>query len=906
MQNDNNHIWHSRQVEDVLNELKTDGKTGLSVEEVTFRLKEYGTNSLPKTKTISFPTIFFHQFLSPLIYLLVVASTLAYYLGESRDALIIIIVVVINALIGAIQEGRAEQSLKALRALSKIKAKVIRSAQVTQIEASQIVPGDILILDSGDAVAADGRIIVSHSLTVDEASLTGESHIIQKNVTPLPEITGIMGRSNMVYAGTYITTGKGHAVVTETGKNNQIGKIAELTAKNKPPKTPLQLKIQKFGKLLIWISSILFIFTIIIGLLRGFSFEKIFMIALSQMVSLVPEGLPVAITIALAVGVKRMAAKGTMIRKLSAVENIGSIEIICTDKTGTLTKNQMTVTDIYFPKNKDKISVTGVGYFPKGDFFKEGKILNLENNKTFKTLIEAIVLCNDASLKKPESKNASWSIQGDPTEAALLTLASKSHYDIEEIRKKRPRKAEIPFAPDAKMMATQHQWDNEDIVFIKGAPEKILDLCNTIYNEGEHLNLNVELRIEIQNEIKKMAESALRILAVGFIQGEKIDDNNKFSAFKNKVTFIGLVGEIDPPREEILPSILKCKKAGIKPVMITGDHKETGLALAKFLGICNKHDKAIDGEELDQLSDAELIQQINEIKVFARVHPDQKMRIIKAYQQKGFVVAMTGDGVNDAPALMTANIGIAMGVTGTDVAKEAAKMIITDDNFATIIVAIAEGRLVYQNIKKLILFLFVTSLDEVIILFLALTLGLPLPLAAVQILWINLISEGTLTINLIMEPAEGDEMERLPLDPNQPLLDKELISRIPLMVMSSVLCTFGWFIYRYSTNTNLALVQTETFTILALCQWFNVLNCRSSKKSVLSMHLFYNPWLMGGLLTGVILQALVLYWSPLSEYFHSVPIRLWDLVSIILVSSFVLWVEEGRKLIINKQARKKS
>jgi Ca2+-transporting ATPase len=480
-------------------------------------------------------------------------------------------------------------------------------------------------------------------------------------------------------------------------------------------------------------------------------------------------------------------------------------------------------------------------------------------------------------------------VLGDPTEGALLTLAAKAGIELEVFRKTHQRLAELPFDSTHKMMATQYEVNGQSVVYLKGAPESVFELC-------EHSPSD-----ELLSASKKMADSSLRLLAMAIVNNSTIDVSKGFSPFKGKVTFLGLVGQLDPPRDEVANSVRECKLAGIKPVMVTGDHKATGIAIAKTLGIMGKGELAIDGRELDLLSDQELLNQIDSIRVFARVHPAQKLRIVEAFQKRGDIVAMTGDGVNDAPALMRSNVGVAMGITGTEVAKESAKIVITDDNFATIVSAVAEGRLVYQNLKKIILFLFVTSIDEVVILFLALLLGYPPPLAAVQILWINLVTEGTLTPNLIMEPFEGDEMKRKPIPADQPLLDRALLSRVPLMVISSVLSTFGWFAYRSSQGVPVDLVQTETFTMLAVCQWVNVLNCRSSIRSAFTRDLFNNPWLIGGLVLGNILHVAVVYWKPLSQFFHTVPIAFDQVIWIGFIASLTLWVEEVRKWIARKK-----
>jgi magnesium-transporting ATPase (P-type) len=897
--------WHSLQPDEVVAKLKSNLTHGLSHNDVSERLQQFGLNELPEPKKRTLLSIFLHQFLSPLIYLLLVASAIAFFIGEARDSLVILVVVILNAIIGAYQEGRAEQSLEALRRLSKLKARILRGGQEQLIEASRIVPGDILVLSSGDAVPADARLIEASTIAVAEAALTGESLPVVKSIAKLSENTPLADRQNMIFAGTYITAGRGLAVVTATGIGNEVGKIAHLATTTVQPKTQLELRIGQFGRYLVVAAIVIFFLVIGLGLLRGIPFAEIFMLAISLMVSLVPEGLPVAMTIALAVGVQRMSRRGTVVRRLAAVETLGSTTVICTDKTGTLTRNEMAVTAIYLPAGHREITVTGVGYAPEGNFMERGHRLTPNIDKTLQKLFEASALCNDSQLHGPDASSPHWKMIGDPTEGALLTFAAKGGLDPASIRNQYPRTAELPFNSDSKMMATQHSVEGKSIVYLKGAPEILLELCDSIYHDGHIEVLDETLRAEVQASAKKMANSALRLLAIGFVSDAYIDGSKGFTPFSGKVTLIGLIGELDPPRDEVAASVRECQLAGIRPVMVTGDHKATGLAIAKALGISQNNDLAIDGQELDLLSDEALAEKIDHISVFARVHPAQKLRIVQAYQKKGHIVAMTGDGVNDAPALVRANVGVAMGITGTEVAKEAAKIVITDDNFATIVAAVSEGRLVYQNIKKLILFLFVTSIDEVIILFLALILGYPIPLAAVQILWINLVTEGALTVNLIMEPAEGDEMQRPPIPVDQPLLDRALLSRIPLMVLASVVSTFGWFAYRSSQGLPVAQVQTETFTVLAVCQWFNVLNCRSALHSAFSWDVLKNPWLIGGLVIGNLLHVAVIYWAPLSQFFHTVPIDSEQFFAIGAVASLVLWAEELRKFVARKLTHKR-
>lgn len=896
--------WHSKELQEVLHVFNSN-VGGLSTAEANERLQRFGRNQLPEPKRRSYFTIFFGQFLNPLIYLLLLAALIAFLIGEGKDSIVILVVVFLNALIGAFQEGRAEQSLDALRKLSRLQSRVRRQGAEQLIEASEIVPGDILVLAAGDAIPADARLMESTQVTTAEAALTGESLPVEKAIESLPLDTLLADRRNMIYAGTYVHSGRGLAVVTATGLENEIGKIASLAISAVQPKTQLELKIHQFGRNLIYASILVCVLVITIGLFHGFPIAEIFMVAISQMVSLVPEGLPVAMTIALAVGVQRMAKRGTIVRRLSAVETLGSTTVICTDKTGTLTKNEMTVTNIYLPVRQRNITVTGVGYVPNGSFIENNQEVNPLNDKILFRLTQACILCNDAQLLSPSTQNSPWKILGDPTEGALLTLASKTKIDLQGTRQTCPRHAEIPFDSNVKMMATENLIDGDNIVFIKGAPEILLDYCKDIDSEQGQGALTAEMRNQIHIAASKMADSALRVLAFAYVKSVSIDGKSGFKSFYRQATFIGLVGQIDPPRNEVAQAVNESHRAGIKTVMVTGDHKATGMAIARSLGISQAGDMAIDGKELEALSDSELENTIDRITVFARVHPAQKLRIVETLQRKGHVVAMTGDGVNDAPALVKADVGVCMGITGTEVAKEASKIIITDDNFATIVAAVAEGRLVYQNIKKLILFLFVTSIDEVIVLFLALLFGYPVPLAAVQILWINLVTEGTLTINLIMDPAEGDEMQRAPVLPQEPLLDKTIMARIPLMVLSSVVSTFGWFVFRTSQGVSAEVVRTETFTILAVCQWFNVLNCRSSMRSAFSWDLIKNPWLIGGLILGNVLHVAVIYWEPLSKFFHTVPIAPTQFFAIGVVASLVLWTEEIRKFILRRRLKEK-
>ena len=896
--------WHDQSAERICPALGVDSELGLSPEDAVRRLQRGGANELPEAVRKAMWKVFVAQFASPLIYILMVAAIIAFLLGHRGDSVVILVVVFLNAIIGAIQEGRAERSMEALRSLSALRTRVVRGGNSLDIEARELVRGDIVLLAAGDAVVADARLLQAAALETSEAALTGESLPTAKHVDVLPAETALPDRRNMVYSGTYVAAGRARAVVVATGLATEVGKIASMTTSAEDPKTPLELRIGQFGRYLVAAAIGMFAVVLGIGYLRGMAFLEVFMVAISQMVSMVPEGLPVAMTIALAVGMQRMARRRVIVRRLSAVETLGSTSIICSDKTGTLTKNEMTVTRLWLPGGR-RFEVSGVGYEPAGTISIDGRGVDVASDVGVHELVEATVLCNDAQLLPPDVEDSRWRALGDPTEAALITLGMKAGVEVEALCAQYPRRAEIPFDAATKMMATQHEDGGAGTgrVLIKGAPEEVLALCGWQLREGEDTPFDDGALREAEAAAAAIADGALRLLAVARVESVSIDEKDGFATFSGKAVFLGLLGQIDPPREEVKVSVVKCREAGIRPVMVTGDHKATGLAIARTLGIALDGDIAINGPELEQMSEDELREALDRISVFARVHPAQKLRIVKAFQAQGKTVAMTGDGVNDAPALAAADVGVAMGISGTDVAKSAAKIVISDDNFATIVNAVEEGRLVYRNLKKVILYLFATSMAEVAVLLGALFLGYPLPLAAVQILWINIVTEGTVTVNLIMEPGEDGEMARPPIPFGEALLNRPLLKRVCLMTPVMAASTFGYFLWRLSTGVEFVQVQTETFTVLAVCQWFNVLNCRSEHHSAFDLQLLKNRWLLGGLLLGNVLHFLVIYTRPLNNIFHTVPIPLKEFFLIGAVASAVLWAEEIRKFLARRRAR---
>ena len=878
--------WHALPVDQLLRHFELDPQRGLDAGAVVRAQARHGPNALPEQPKKPLWRTFARQFKSPLIYILFVAAVLAVALGHHGDAGVILAVVLVNSLIGSFQEGRAERSMAALRRLSALRVRVQRDGGELVVEARELVPGDTVLLAAGDAVAADARLIEEAQLQVAEAALTGESVPVSKSVAAVPDATGLADRHCMVYSGTHVTAGRARAVVVATGTHTEVGRIAGLTEGAEEPKTPLEIRLEQFGRALVAAALGLFVLVVLLGLWRELPLSEVLMVAISQMVSMVPEGLPVAMTIALAVGMQRMADRGAIIRRLSAVETLGSTTVICSDKTGTLTRNEMTVVALWLPGGR-KIAVGGIGYVPEGDLVEDGRPA-VGADRAVRDLCMAAALCNDAQLLPPQDERAGWSVLGDPTEGALLVLACKAGLTIEALRRDAPREAELPFDSDTKLMATRHRMDSAARrVWIKGAPEAVLRLCASEGGAAQQA---------ARDAAEGMATQALRVLAFATVDDDALDATAGFDALAGHARLLGLVGEIDPPREEVKLSVAECRVAGIRPIMVTGDHKLTGLAIARELGIAGDGDRAVDGPELERMGEADLRDALPGIAVFARVQPAQKLRIVEALQARGEVVAMTGDGVNDAPALARADVGVAMGITGTEVAKSAGKIVITDDNFATIVGAVQQGRVVYANLKKVILYLFATSMAEVLVLLLALVGGFPLPLVAVQILWINIVTEGTVTVNLVMDPADGDEMRRAPVPRDDRLLGAEMLKRVALMTPLIAAVTFGWFAWRLGEGAALEIVRTETFTVLAMCQWFNVLNCQSASASALGLRIVRNRWLLGGLTLSVLLQALVLYAPPMNALFHTVPLPPESLLPLLGLASLVLWVEEARKL----------
>ncbi|RLE46848.1 ATPase [Candidatus Woesearchaeota archaeon] len=856
--------FYQKELRQVFEDLKTN-EQGLTTKEAQERLKIYGLNKIRKEKKTSALTIFLSQFSSPIIWILIVAMIISFIVKEMIDFYVIGAIVVINAFLGFVQEYRAEEAITKLMKLLSLKATVIRDGKVEEIDATELVPGDILALETGQKIPADARLIEITNLQMQEASLTGESLPVNKKICTYHKEVAVADRKNMVFSGTIVTKGHGKAVVTGTGMNTEIGKIATLIQETKPELTPLQKQLKKLGAFL-GIAVILIALAVFgIGILGGNPWEAMLMAAIAIAVAAIPEGLPAVVTISLALGVQRMALRNALMRKLPSVETLGACSVICSDKTGTLTHNEMTVTKIYV--NREVISVGGSGYEPEGSFSKDPK--------KFKLLLKIGALNNNTKIIK---ENKTWKVIGDPTEAALIVSAKKANLDIEELKNKYQRIKEIEFTSERKMMTTIHKIKNEKIAFSKGAVEIILNKCNRILVNGRLERLTKAEKEKILEENETFAKQALRILGFAYKEFKGIYAKGEI---EKDMIFVGLQAMIDPPRKEVKDAIDKCKTAGIKVIMITGDYATTATAIAKELGITGK---TITGIELDKIENLNEI--VEKIGIYARVNPAHKLKIIKALQAKGHIVAMTGDGVNDAPALKKADLGIAMGITGTDVAKEASDMVLADDNFTTIVNAVEEGRRIFDNIKKFVEYLLSSNMGEILTVFTAMLLRWPLPITALQILWINLATDGLPALALGIEPTEPNIMKRPPRKPTEHIVNKKrgiLIIIIGLIMMLGTLFIFD----RYETKS-IVYAQTAAFATLVMFQMFNVLNQRSEDISLFKLGFFTNKKLLGAVLISVMLQVVIIFVPFFNKIFGTTPLKIIDIVWVLGISSTVL------------------
>jgi Ca2+-transporting ATPase len=907
-----NSVWHTLKTEETFKKLGT-SKRGLTGAEVEKRLDEYGTNQLEEAKRINKLALLVSQLKNPLVGVLVAAAIISFLVGKLVDTMVVAVVIVFNTTIGFVQEFKAEAALQSLKSMAAPEAEVIRECPERgtclemRVKAKEIVPGDIILLAAGDKVPADARIFKVANLEIDESMLTGESTQVRKTIDTLDKDLPVADRTNMAFSGTIVTQGRGKAVVVATGMETEVGKIAKLIEETEKVETPIQKRTfalsKKLGLLAVFASGL----TLAIGLLRAFEFYEIFLFALASAVSSIPEGLPAVMTITLAVGVNRMAKRNAIIRKLQAVDTLGSATAICTDKTGTLTTNQMTVRKIFV--DNSMVKVTGVGYTPEGHFEIENASIDPAKDESLSLLLEIAALCNDARLRQHEVKDGyRWEIYGDPTEGALVVASAKAGFQREELEAKLPRVDEIPFDAKERYMVTFHKTSADDLkVYVKGAPETILEMCSHIVEDGRREKLTPQRREQLLEVSTDMASEALRVLALAYqtIEADNLD------AFKEnikekwgKMVFVGFAGMIDPPRSEAKRAVNLCKRAGITVIMATGDHKLTAEAIAKEIGILESGSKVLTGIELDNMSDDELDAVAGETSVFARVSPTHKHRMVESLRRKGHIVAMTGDGVNDAPALRASEIGISMGITGTDVTKETADMVLADDNFASIVSAVEEGRVVFENVRKVVKYLLSTNIGEDITILTALILlpGAPLIFTPIQILWVNLVTDGILDVTLAMEPKEEDVMDQRPRKSTAGIVNREILMNIIYVGIFMMIGTL-WVFTREWDSGDVIRAQTLGFTTMAMFQVFNSLNCRSRDKSVFRLGFFTNKYLFGAIAASVSLQVLATILPPFQIALGTTRLSSWDWLTIVLVSSSVFFADEARKLVVSRIKR---
>ncbi len=896
-----NRHWHHLPEEEVVDLLDVDTDIGLDQFDIEDRRQNFGTNTLTIKKGKGAFLRFLLQFHQALVYILLVAIGVKLYLDDWVAGGVIFGVVLLNAIIGFIQENKALSALAALTHALVTESTVLRSGEKQRIDAKKLVPGDIVLLQSGDKVPADMRLLNGRELQIDESALTGESIPVSKLVSVLEHDTLLADRTNMLYSSTLVTYGTGIGVVIATGDDTEIGCISQLITSAEVLATPLTRKIEKFSHILLFVILGLAAITFLFGLWHGDTWETLFLASVALSVAMIPEGLPAVMTITLAIGVSRMAKRHAIIRHLPAVETLGSTTVICSDKTGTLTCNQMTVQQLW--ANNEQFEVSGIGYEPKGHFQLANQVCDIKNQSVLLELLQAGLLCNDAVLKHTEQD---WLIEGDPTEGALLVSAYKAGLDNKLLLEEKPRQDTIAFESQHQYMATLHAGKSAEkrIVYLKGSVESILQRCNSLLAENDELlPLNHQ---QIHHQVELIANQGLRVLAFARlivpINTQRIDHNTVASG----LAFIGLQGMIDPPRKEAMQAIAACQAAGIQVKMITGDHPATALAIAKQLGLTDKSAKVLNGRDLENILDSELIQLASTTSVFARVTPEQKLRLVEALQAQGDIVAMTGDGVNDAPALRKADIGVAMGITGTEVAKEAADMVLTNDNFSTIEAAVEEGRGVLDNLIKFLSFILATNFGEGLVIMVAVLMGETLPVLPVQALWINMTAAVFLGLTLAFEPREPSLMSKPPRDPSLPILKGELIFRIFLVGIMLLTGAFGLFEWALHHGASEEQARTIAINVFAVGESFYLLNCRSLRLSMFSLGLFSNMWVWGGIFFMILSQLAFTYLPIMNQLFHTAPISLNDWLHVFAVGFIIhivialdkairLWLEKCKK-----------
>lgn len=884
--------WHQKDINEAYQILNT-SQEGLSSGESAERLDKYGFNVLKEIKKKTVFMMFLDQFKDFMIMILIAAAVVSGIIGELIDTIAIVVIVILNAIIGFVQEYRAEKAMKALKAMSAPSALALRDNNFVNIPASELVPGDIVMLEAGRIVPADMRLTEAARLKIEEAALTGESIPVEKSNESLSEESIPVGdRINMAFKGTTVSYGRGTGIVTSTGMQTELGKIATLIQEAEEVKTPLQKRLAKFGQRLGIIVLAICAIVFITGMMRGEAALLMFLTAISLAVAAIPEALPAVVTISLAIGAKKMARQNALVRKLPAVETLGSVTYICSDKTGTLTMNRMTVEEIYINGEIVKGSEIIMQH-------SESETGYIESKDSLSMFMTSMAVSNDAVMDKEGS------VIGDPTEIALFEIAQKNGFDKTGLEKQFQRIAEIPFDSNRKCMTTFHRTsDGRIISFTKGALESILEKSSDVYSEKDVTNIDEEMRNSIINSNRKMANDGLRTLALAMRRWDVLPDDISPEIAENNLIFLGVAGLLDPPREEAKEAVSVCKTAGIIPVMITGDHPLTAKTIARRLGIIDGRDDVITGQDLDQLTMDEFEDKVEHIRVYARVAPEQKIKIVKALQDKGEFVAMTGDGVNDAPALKRADIGVAMGVTGTDVAKEASHMILLDDNFATIVKAVKEGRRIFDNIRKFIKYTMTSNSGEIWTIFLPPFMGLPIPLLPIHILWINLVTDGLPGLALAVEPAEKEIMKKPPRHPKESIFAHGLgyhMFWVGLLMGGVSIFTQAWFMKAEGTHW-----QTMVFTVLSLSQMGHVLAIRSDKESLFKIGLLSNKPLLGAVLLTFLLQMATIYIPFLNPVFKTEPLTAGELFITLVLSSFVFIAVEIEKWFLRRRELVKS
>ena len=847
----------------IFEELQTNEK-GLTSLEAEKRLEKYGRNELPEKKPEGFFSIFINQFKSPLIYILLGAGVIVSLMGEWADAIVILAVLMLNAIIGSFQEGKAQNTILALKNFVETKATVLRDDKEIIIPDGEVVPGDIIILQEGEKIPADAKIILSNNLRVDEAAMTGESKPVYKNI------------GDDILKGTVVVSGNARAVVFATGQNTSIGKIADKISEI-DTEIPLKNNIKFLSTIIIRIVLVLAIIVFAVGIWHNHSVEEMILSVVALSVSVIPEGLPVVITLVLAMGVWRMGKRNALVKKLQAVEALGQADIIAVDKTGTITKNELVIKKVFI--NNNFYEIEGIGYEPKGDVKLNNEYINPIDDSDLVYLAKISSLCAEARIMF-SSEDGLWHISGDPTEAAVLVFGQKIGFHKEELNKQYPKLEDNAFNYQKKYRSSLHNINGKKELIVMGAPEEVLNLCTKMYNDGKKNEIKKE---EIEKILCKMLNDGLRVIAVAQKSGKEF-------------SFIGFLGMKDALRLGVSDSILKAQNAGIKVIMITGDHKITAKSIAEEAGIYQKGDKIITGTEMDNMSDDEIIKEINNVSVFARVNPEHKLRIVNLFRSQGKIIAMTGDGVNDAPSLVAADLGISMGKIGTEVAKEASDIILLDDNFETIVSAIEEGRGIYKSIKKVLSYLLSTGLAEVLVILVALLLDMPLPLIAVQIIWLNFVTDGILDASLAFDPREDGLLNKKFEKPNKYLIDKLMAQR---MIIFSLIMGIGTLLlFKQYYMIDITKAQTICLTVLAVFQWFNVWNCRSETKSIFNKDMFSNKFLVYGTIAAVLLQLAAVYNPFMQSLLGTTALTIQEWEFIILMASSIIIVEEARKFFV--------